>query len=662
MRYFLLNFLTVSLQQPTISCSVDVSAVKVVQQNTETDFVADSNFNSQASNGDEAVLELILNVTLSYYPPEPDGWREWSIYLKAWIESFGSTMVDIFTSPKNPQVRCQSELCSLLFVTICSYLIKCMDTKHPDTNSKFWDDLSDVSAANIPPGGLQPKEIPTPPPTYIVIPEQTAANKAILGMGIGVGSIAFFIFLFFGCYIHRKFKQEKTRSQKKEFLNDDDISYGFSSRASSYGMRSQPSRYSRASRSRGNEYNRRVYDKLLDGIQEGSSESESSSDSSSSESSSDSSDEGSSSSNSSSSSSSEEPVRKQMSAIKTAHSQAQTSTVSPNTASKSQSSASFVSDYESRSQLDANSFVSGYESRSQSDTKSFVSGRANKSQADSKSFASDDVESRGESESMSYSQATTSMASIDADGEEYLEIVRRAADNDHAMKIISLDNKKTIGHNDDGERLWSALATNQFVECLSLRNSNLNDAQVSALSVALMDNRIISRIWLENNDISSEGAEYLLSVIESNSRITELRLDGNLSIDPQLLDDINSILEGASVVTDGEDNLGFVVDQIINNDPSLRDINLSGMNVGGRPDALFDALTGNTYVRSMDLSSNEIDDDCISSLSIALMENSSIVHLNLSDNFLTSEGAECKRACCVCRALLTILTLLSFLS
>lgn len=477
-----------------------------------------------------------------------------------------------------------------------------------------------MSAANVPPGGIRPKEIPTPPPTYIVIPEQTAANKAILGMGIGVGSIAFFIFLFFGCYIYRKFKQEKSRAKKKGFIDDDDISYGFSSKAPSYDRRSRPSRYSsRASGSRGNEYNRRVFDKLLDGIQEGSSESDSSSDSSSSDSSSDSSSE--SSDSSSSSSDSEEPVMKRNSPLN-AYPQAQASHASISMASKSEASASIVSGYESKSHSDTKSFASDYESQSHSE--SFVS----------------DYESRGAAESMSKSQATESMAT-DPGAEDYLEIVRRASANDPTLRIISLDNQRTIGHNDDGERLWSALVNNQYVECLSIRGSNVSDAQVSALSVALMDNRSVSRLWLENNAISSEGAEYLISALEENGHISEVRLDGNPKIDPALLDDINSIL-GASVATDDEDNLGFVVDQIINNDPSLRELNLSGMNIGARSDALFDALAGNIYVRALDLSCNEIDDDCVSSLSIALMENSSIVSINLSDNFVTSEGAECK--------------------
>lgn len=87
------------------TADVDVVKVKTVSQKPNSDFIVDSNFNAQAEGNDESVLELVLNVSLSFYPPEPDGWRDWSIYLKSWIESFGNTMVDIFTSPKNPQVR-----------------------------------------------------------------------------------------------------------------------------------------------------------------------------------------------------------------------------------------------------------------------------------------------------------------------------------------------------------------------------------------------------------------------------------------------------------------------------------------------------------------------------------------------------------------------------
>jgi hypothetical protein len=238
------------------------------------------------------------------------------------------------------------------------------------------------------------------------------------------------------------------------------------------------------------------------------------------------------------------------------------------------------------------------------------------------------------------SEATDSMSSINDDEQEYIDITRRAAVDDPTLKQIVLDNKKKIGYRDGGERLWNALVNNNHVGLLSLRNSNIDDAQVSSLSLALVDNSSISHLWLENNHISSEGAEYLVSTLEGNRTIHEMRLDGN-HIDPKVMEEIRAILERKPIAND-QDELRSISERLMNNDPSLQKLNLSGMNIGSRNDALFDALAENTYVTALDLSCNEIDDDCASSLSLALMENKSILYLNLANNFLTSEGAECK--------------------
>lgn len=506
-----------------------------------------------------------------------------------------------------------------------------------------------------------------------------------MGMGVGVGVVAFCIFVLFGCYTYRKLQQGKKRDiQRKEYLDYDDMSYGFSSKGSSFNGQSRRSRYSRNSNMSGDEYNQRQFRKLLDGIEEGS-ESDSSSNSSSS--SSDSSSEGGSDSRSSSSSSSSSSEGDQ-SRLKITDAQAPLSPVSTGNTpasmsasqdtSQSQSSASmFASQDMSQSQYSASMSTRSHsrasasmatrslsqasaskvtsEGRSQTSASMATSEGRSRSQysatsgsqrTEDKSYASEN-RSFGfsmASESMSRSHASRSQSSYGSsiEEDEYMQLVRRVAENDPTLKLIALDNKEVIGCHDDGERLWSALVNNQFVECLSLRNSNITDAQISSLSMALMDNRSVSRLWLENNDITSDGAEYLMSALESNARINEVRLEGNLYIDENLLNDIESILDGASAGTNDEDNLGFIVDQIFNNDPSLRELNLSEMFIGSRSDALFDALSGNTYVKALDLSSNEIDDDCVSSFSIALMENTSIQHINLSNNYLTSEGAECK--------------------
>ncbi len=68
------------------------------------------------------------------------------------------------------------------------------------------------------------------------------------------------------------------------------------------------------------------------------------------------------------------------------------------------------------------------------------------------------------------------------------------------------------------------------------------------------------------------------------------------------------------------------------------------MRIGARDDAttVFDSLAVNTTIHYLDLSNNEIDDECVSAISLALCDNVSITHINLRNNKITSEGAECK--------------------
>ena len=139
-------------------------------------------------------------------------------------------------------------------------------------------------------------------------------------------------------------------------------------------------------------------------------------------------------------------------------------------------------------------------------------------------------------------------------------------------------------------------------------------------------------------DSSSNASESFAS----QSRSAEIRSYASENPDNISSSQATESANPSSVVTDDESNLDLIVDRILDNDPSLRKLDLSEKNIGIHSDDLFDALASNSHVKIVDLSSNVIDDDCASSLSVALMENSSIVHINLSNNFLTSAGAECK--------------------
>ncbi len=95
------------------------------------------------------------------------------------------------------------------------------------------------------------------------------------------------------------------------------------------------------------------------------------------------------------------------------------------------------------------------------------------------------------------------------------------------------------------------------------------------------------------------------------------------------------------------ENAYFVdlMERVKQNDPSLTTLDLSRMNIGLREDVLsmLDSLTNSIYVRKVDLSFNAMDDDCVSYISLALEDNTSVIHLNVSNNVITDEGVEdCK--------------------
>ncbi len=89
-----------------------------------------------------------------------------------------------------------------------------------------------------------------------------------------------------------------------------------------------------------------------------------------------------------------------------------------------------------------------------------------------------------------------------------------------------------------------------------------------------------------------------------------------------------------------------VMERVKQNDPSLTTLNFSRMNLGLREDVLpmLDSLTASIYIRTLDISWNGMDDDCVSYIALALEENISVTYLNLANNAIHSDGAECKCA------------------
>lgn len=87
-------------------------------------------------------------------------------------------------------------------------------------------------------------------------------------------------------------------------------------------------------------------------------------------------------------------------------------------------------------------------------------------------------------------------------------IVHRVAENDPKLAEINLDGTD-LSNDSNVEELIDALTRNTVVTKLSLNSTNFDDTLIAALSLALVDNRTIRTLELTNNQITSEGCEYV---------------------------------------------------------------------------------------------------------------------------------------------------------
>ncbi|EED92186.1 hypothetical protein THAPSDRAFT_262646 [Thalassiosira pseudonana CCMP1335] len=633
---------------------VTVDDVMTVAQYPGVDFVADSNFDSQSDGGSGAiaVLQVLMNVTMSYSPPEPDGWRDWSIYLKSWIESFGVTVVEILTSPKHVQ--------------------------HPDTTSKFWDDLADVSATNVPPP-RNATEIPTPPPTYIIYPEPDASDKAILGGAVGAAILGLCFFCGFAVYKYRKAKQyQAMRMMKMEAMEE-----------AYYG---QP------------QANFPVFapwedpDKESD-ISKSSSESGSSSDDSSEDSTSESDD----TSESEEKSSDEEEEEEEEESVYTHDESAARESIS-----KDQSTISTDDDWQAQAAVERlslrNSNVDDTELSSLS--LALVDNTAvthlwlgdNNITSEGAEYLIGTLESnntivyvelegnRGIDDDI---VSSISLALVDNKSITHLNLANNAITtdgaestlqsleaNDPSLVDLMLDDVDLV-QSPEAEPILDALAANKHVTSLSLNNTCFDDSLIATLSLALVDNRSITHISLRDNKITSEGCEYLMGTLDSNTKIIHLDLTGNptdLAQSPDA-EPLVDALAGNSVVTSlSFNNTGFddsliaALSLALVDNESITHISLKGNNITSegceylmgtldsnttltkveldgkglsREDesALFEALANNKYVTSLSLRKNKIDNEGAGELCEALRRNSSLTHINLEENLITSNAA-----------------------
>ena len=466
--------------------TVDITVLDVVTDSQiPNPIVAGSRFDSQGESGaknesgasveeTKPVLQVVMNVTIGYSPPPPEGVQDWSIYIKSWVESFGSTLVEVFTSSKHPQ--------------------------HPETNSKFWDELSDVSSTNV---NTDPTQAPTPVPEPVWVYPDTSKNKYIIA---GVTLAILFVVVAFCAYFLTKLREyrrlQSSSQQKKVYLEVVD--------EESRQRQGKKKRHEISSRFNYPDL-RRPLQKV---VEESSSDSSSSSDSE------------------STSDSDRRQKRTRSRAVRKVAGGGKSQSVSTgisreetaSAAARSRGSVANASSFSKRSSRVSVASASSNGKGSTRDSVASASSNAKRSTRDSASFTKSP--SGSVFSNSTYGEEKSGVASaalraqdhdIDYSGQyfaedkklsQFDEMVERIMINDPTLTEIFLDDRKRVqGHHHHSHTLWNALCGNTFVTRLSLRRCNINDKEAASLSLALVDNTCITHVWLGDNDITDEGVE-----------------------------------------------------------------------------------------------------------------------------------------------------------
>ena len=211
------------------------------------------------------------------------------------------------------------------------------------------------------------------------------------------------------------------------------------------------------------------------------------------------------------------------------------------------------------------------------------------------------------------------------------ELMERVRDNDPTLTELKLGSMG-IGLREDVLSMFDVLRGNSHIQVIDLSRNEIDDDCVSSISLALLDNTSVTHLNLADNVISSEGAEHLIGILDSNKTLKDINLNGNM-VEPEILDEINAMMI---------ERRPSLVECVVSNDPNVTELNLNGINLveSSQTDQLIEGLAKNTNVTLLSLDNTEMDDTLVATLSLALVDNTGITHLSLRDNLITSEGCE----------------------
>jgi Ran GTPase-activating protein (RanGAP) involved in mRNA processing and transport len=230
------------------------------------------------------------------------------------------------------------------------------------------------------------------------------------------------------------------------------------------------------------------------------------------------------------------------------------------------------------------------------------------------------------------------------DGAKYFDdtavtILAHALHGNESVTHMNLANNTF--ESDGAKALADWLATNPPLVELSLAGNSIGDLGVEYLSAALQKNTHLAKLNLANNGIGDRGVEYLLDALKFNDALQVLVI---LSEKNDIAMPLYSQLEDAVALNSQPIAFKRILKRIQDDDPSVTRVNFSQYDgeryyndVSCR--ILAVALRDNRHLGEIDLSNNKITSKGAQYLSDALEENKGLKELALNNNLVDDEGA-----------------------
>ena len=203
---------------------------------------------------------------------------------------------------------------------------------------------------------------------------------------------------------------------------------------------------------------------------------------------------------------------------------------------------------------------------------------------------------------------------------------------------------------DEIQNLVKDILNNKSLTYLYLQNNQINDDSMELLSVLISKNYFIHTLSLGYNKFTPKGIERLCNGLKSNNtRLMELSLSNN-NLDEKSLTYLSDTLNKQSTImclnlsynnfSKGE--CGNLISKIITECVKLNNLNLTACHLGLKIKEVLKALENNKNINYIDLSVNDIgnNNEIFKNLANMLKINPHIKYLYLDTNYITDKDFE----------------------